>query len=80
MIQGVFLTVTPLKKLKYGKPRFSESRLTQIGLNTPNLAKINFLVLGTFKGGASEEKTPCKMQIGLVEELFTSSCPEQVLG
>ena len=35
-------------------------------LDTANLAKINFLVLGTFKGGASEEKTPCKMQIGLV--------------
>ena len=52
-IQGVFLNWYPPKKLKYVKPRLGESTLTQIGLDTPNLAQINFFVLRTFRGGTS---------------------------
>ena len=48
----------PPKNQKYGKPRLGESTLTYIGLDTPNLAYINFFVLGTFRGGTSK-KTPC---------------------
>ena len=33
--------------------------LTQIGLDTPNLAKINFLYFELLRGGTNEEKTPC---------------------
>ena len=40
----------------YGKPRLGESTLTEIVLDTSNLAQINFSVLGTFMGSASEEK------------------------
>ena len=45
-IEGDFFTgpPPPSKKLKYGKPRLGESTLTQIGPDTPNLAKINFKV------------------------------------
>ena len=42
-IQGVFFHWYPPKKSKYGKPRLGESTLTQIGLDTPNLAQIKFL-------------------------------------
>ena len=45
---GCFFNWYPPKKLKYGKPRLGESTLTQNGLDTPNLAQINFFVLGTF--------------------------------
>ena len=40
-----FLHWYPPKKLKYGKPRLGECTLTSIGLDTPNLAYINFFVL-----------------------------------
>ena len=55
-VQGVFCNWYPPKKLKYGKPRLGESMLTQIGLDTPNLAQINFFVLGTFRGGVPVRK------------------------
>ena len=42
---GCFFHWYPPKKLKYGKPRLGKSTLTKIGLDTPNLAKINFSVL-----------------------------------
>ena len=41
-IQGVFFHWYPPKRLKYGKSRLGESTLTYIGLDTPNLAQINF--------------------------------------
>ena len=55
-IRGGFFNWPPLKKLKYVKPRLGVSTLTQIVLDTPNVAQINFFVLGTFRGGTSEEK------------------------
>ena len=55
-IQGVSFNWYPPKKLKYVKPRLGESTLTQIGLDTANLAQINFFVLRTFRGGTSEKK------------------------
>ena len=42
---GCFFHWYPPKNLKYGKPRLGESTLTQIGLDTPNLAQINFFAL-----------------------------------
>ena len=51
LVQGVFFHWASPKKLKYGKPRLGESTL--IGLDTPNLAWINFFVLRTFRGGTS---------------------------
>ena len=61
-LQGDFFHWYPAKKLKYGKPRSGESTLTQIGLDTPNLAlaQINFPVLRTFRG-LLVKKTPCKI-------------------
>ena len=35
---GRFYHWYPPKKLKYGKPRFGESTLTEIVLDTPNIA------------------------------------------
>ena len=46
---GCFFKLVPPKKLKYGKPRLGESTLTQIVLDTPNLAQIYFSVLRTFR-------------------------------
>ena len=46
-LRDFFLTGTPLKS--YEKPRLGGSTLTQIGLDTPNLALINFFVLRTLK-------------------------------
>ena len=46
----IYTDCCPPKKLKYVKPRLGESTLTKIVLDTPNLAKINFSVLGTFGG------------------------------
>ena len=54
-VQGIFTLGLP-KTLKHGKPRLGESTLTQIVVDTPNLAYINFFVLRTFKGGTSEEE------------------------
>ena len=45
-IQGVFFDLYLPKKLRYGKPMLGESTLTQIVLDTPSLAKINFQILG----------------------------------
>ena len=48
---------TSLKYLFLETPcRLGESTLTQIGLDTPNLAQINLFVLRTFRGGTSEKK------------------------
>ena len=47
----------PPKNQKYGKPRLGESTLTYIGLDTPNLAYINFFVLRTL-GGVPVKKHP----------------------
>ena len=43
-------------KLKYGKPRLSESTLTQIGQDTPNLAQIYFLYFELFRGVPVKKK------------------------
>ena len=40
-----------------------ESTLTLIGPDTPNLALINFFVLLTFRGGTSDKKTPCTINL-----------------
>ena len=53
IIQGVVFNWYPPKKLKYGKPRLGESTATEIGLDTPNLAEINFFVLKILRGGTS---------------------------
>ena len=59
---GCFFHWASPKKLKYGKRRLGESTLTQIVLDTSNLAQINFSVLRTFRGRTSE-KTACMMMM-----------------
>ena len=54
---GCFFHWYPLKKLKYGKPRLGESTLTQIGLDTPNLAQINFFYLELLGGVPVKKNT-----------------------
>ena len=60
------------KKLKNGKPRLGEFTLTYINLDTPNLAYINFFVLGTSKGGTSEKKHPVSLALRLCEFISTA--------
>ena len=55
---GRFILLVLPQKVKHGKPRLGESTLTQIVLDTPNLAQINFSVLRTFRGGTSEKNHP----------------------
>ena len=68
-----FFTGTPPKKFKYGKPRLGESTLTKIVLDTPNLAWINFFVLGTFLGGTSEKKHPVFWSVPQTTSMLKSS-------
>ena len=52
-----FFNWYPPKKLKYGKPRLGVSTLTYIGLDTPNLAYINFFVLELLGGVPVKKNT-----------------------
>ena len=59
----------------YGEPRLGESTIV---LDTPNLTKINFSVLGTFRGRPSEKKHPvCKVKLKSVKQSVLLQSSEQ---
>ena len=70
MLQGDFFHSYPPKKVKLWKPKEGESTLRYIVLDTPNLAQINFSVIGTFTQGTSENKLQ-KLEDALVEQMLT---------